>query len=123
MSDIQRVAVVGGGTMGNGIAHVFAQHGRAVTLIDVDESRLATAAQTIRSNLDRQVKKGTLSAADADATVSRISTTTSRSAAGDAQLIVEARDPNAAAVVVKPADSAQATFGLDAAAKILVVAT
>jgi 3-hydroxybutyryl-CoA dehydrogenase len=94
MSDIRNVAVVGGGTMGNGIAHVFAQYGRAVTLIDIDESRLATAAQTIRSNLDRQVKKGTLSAADADATISRISTTTSRSAAGDAQLIVEAVPEN-----------------------------
>ena len=81
MTDIKRVAVVGGGTMGNGIAHVFAQHGRDVTLIDIDEGRLGAAVQTIRNNFDRQVKKGGLSAADADAAVKRIRTTTDRAAA------------------------------------------
>jgi 3-hydroxybutyryl-CoA dehydrogenase len=94
MTDIRRVAVVGGGTMGNGIAHVFAQHGRDVTLIDVDETRLGAAVQTIRNNFDRQVKKGGLSAADADAAVKRIRATTDRSSAQGAQLIVEAVPEN-----------------------------
>ncbi len=90
MTTIQRVAVVGGGTMGNGIAHVFAQSGRDVMLIDIDDARVAAALETIRGNLDRQVKKGSLSADDAEATVSRIKTSTQRSAAADAELIVEA---------------------------------
>jgi 3-hydroxybutyryl-CoA dehydrogenase len=80
--------------MGNGIAHVFAQNGRDVTLIDIDEARLGAAVQTIRNNFDRQVKKGGLSAADADAAVKRIRTTTDRAAAQAAQLVVEAVPEN-----------------------------
>ncbi|HSL71024.1 MAG TPA: 3-hydroxybutyryl-CoA dehydrogenase [Longimicrobiales bacterium] len=94
MSEIQRVVVVGGGTMGNGIAHVFAQHGRDVLLIDVDDQRLNAALQTIRGNLDRQVKKGSVAAADAERAIKRIRTSTRRDDAGDAQLIVEAVPEN-----------------------------
>ena len=90
MSQIKTVAVVGGGTMGNGIAHVFAQHKYDVVLIDVDQNRLQQALQTIRGNFDRQVKKSALSQADAEAAVGRIRTTTSRGDAAGADLIVEA---------------------------------
>lgn len=76
--------------MGNGIAHVFAQHGHDVTLIDVANDRLELAKKTIAGNLDRQVKKGTLDQAARDATLSRLATSTDRGAAAGAQLIVEA---------------------------------
>ncbi len=73
---ILNVAVIGAGTMGNGIAHVFAQSGFNVTLIDVKAEFLSRAVETIKSNLARQVKKGTLSQEDADATVGRITPAT-----------------------------------------------
>jgi 3-hydroxybutyryl-CoA dehydrogenase len=116
MTTIRRVAVVGGGTMGNGIAHVFAQNGRDVTLIDVDDARVSAALQTIRSNLDRQVKKGTLSAADADATMTRIRTSTERSAVAGSELIVEA-------VPEKPDLKIEVLRDLDRAAPNAILAT
>lgn len=58
---MQQISVIGAGTMGNGIAHVFAQHGFSVTLIDVQESQLVKALQTIEKNFDRQIAKGTIS--------------------------------------------------------------
>ena len=82
--------MVGGGTMGNGIAHVFAQFGFDVTLIDVDDARCEQARKTIASNLERQVKKGTLTQDVRDATLARLSTNSSRGAAAGAQLIIEA---------------------------------
>ena len=90
------VAVVGAGTMGNGIAHVFAQHGHPVTLIDVDRAPLDRALQTIRGNMDRQVKKGSLTEADRDAALGRIRSETSLGAARGAELVVEAASENAA---------------------------
>ena len=63
-----RAAVIGAGTMGNGIAHVFAQHGWDVALVDSAPAALERAAATIRSNLERQVKKGVIPA-DAPARV------------------------------------------------------
>ena len=87
---IERVAVVGAGTMGNGIAHVFAQSGYATTLIDVDRGRLDAALDTIARNLDRQIAKGGLEASAKDATLGRITTVTSATDVGDAQLAVEA---------------------------------
>lgn len=90
MADIQKVAVVGGGTMGNGIAHVFAQFGHDVTLIDVSEAQTSKALATITGNLDRQVKKGTLDATVKDATLSRLTTSTDRGAAAGSQIVVEA---------------------------------
>jgi len=73
---ISRAAVVGAGTMGNGIAHVLALHGRSVTLVDVDGDRLADATDTIAQNLDRQVEKEKIAAEDKEAALNRIETTT-----------------------------------------------
>jgi 3-hydroxybutyryl-CoA dehydrogenase len=93
---VKRAAVVGAGTMGNGIAHVFAQHGWKVALIDSAPSALEKATATIRGNLDRQVKKGSL-AADAPAQVlDRITTATALEAAADAEIVVEAASENPA---------------------------
>jgi 3-hydroxybutyryl-CoA dehydrogenase len=90
MTDRMRAVVVGGGTMGNGIAHVFAQHGHEVLLVDVAEAQLERARQTIAGNLERQVRKGTLSTEQRDATMSRLRTTTSMSDAAGAGIIIEA---------------------------------
>jgi 3-hydroxybutyryl-CoA dehydrogenase len=90
MTDIKQVAVVGGGTMGNGIAHVFAQYGFDVTLIDIDDARCEQARKTIAANLDRQVKKGALAQDARDATLGRLQTSSARSAAAGSQLIIEA---------------------------------
>jgi 3-hydroxybutyryl-CoA dehydrogenase len=84
------VAVVGAGTMGNGIAHLFAQHGDPVTLIDVDQGVLDKALKTIRGNMDRQVKKQALTEADREAALGRITTATALEAARGATLVVEA---------------------------------
>jgi 3-hydroxybutyryl-CoA dehydrogenase len=89
------VAVVGAGTMGNGIAHVFAQHGHPVTLIDVDRAPLDRALQTIRGNMDRQIKKGALTDADRDAALGRIRPDTALTAARGADLVIEAASENA----------------------------
>jgi 3-hydroxybutyryl-CoA dehydrogenase len=93
--DIRKVAVIGGGTMGNGIAHVFAQHGHEVTLIDIDDARLAAARTTIEKNLARQVRKDAISQEEADATLERVALRTDlASGAADAQLVVEAATEN-----------------------------
>ncbi len=70
--EIQRVGVVGAGTMGNGIAHVFAGSGHAVVLCDVEQRFLDRALETITRNLDREVAKNKITAADKAATVVRI---------------------------------------------------
>jgi len=85
-----RVAVIGAGQMGNGIAHVFAQSGIPVTMIDVSEDALQRGRATIETNMDRQVKKSTLSADDKQAALGRIATSTELLAAADATLVVEA---------------------------------
>ncbi len=87
---MKQVAVVGAGTMGNGIAHVFSQHGWQVALIDVAQPALDRGMATIRGNLDRQVKKGTLTATLADEVMGRISAHLSLDAAAAADLVVEA---------------------------------
>jgi 3-hydroxybutyryl-CoA dehydrogenase len=87
---IAKVAVVGAGTMGNGIAHVFAQTGLEVTLVDATEEALRRGVQTIESNLERQVRKGTIPDDVARAARSRIHPTTALSEAKDATLAVEA---------------------------------
>ena len=86
---MSRVAVVGAGTMGNGIAHVFAQHGWDTTLVDVSREALERARATIAANLDRQVKKGGLSAEQKDATLHRITTAAALDGA-PAELVIEA---------------------------------
>jgi 3-hydroxybutyryl-CoA dehydrogenase len=90
----RRVAVVGAGQMGNGIAHVFAQHGFDVAMLDVSEAALARGRQTIEKNLERQVKKGALDAAARDATLGRLSTHADLGAANGAGLVVEAATEN-----------------------------
>ncbi|HVG44910.1 MAG TPA: 3-hydroxybutyryl-CoA dehydrogenase [Longimicrobium sp.] len=91
MGEIRKVAVVGAGTMGNGIVHVFAQNGFDVTMIDVRAEALEAARKTIAGNLDRQIKKGTLAEADRDAALARIATRTElASAVADADLVIEA---------------------------------
>ena len=87
---MHNVTVVGAGTMGNGIAHVLAQHGRDVTLVDLAPEALERARATVARNLTRQVDKERLTRAEADAALARISTATEldRAAAG-ADLVVE----------------------------------
>ena len=88
------IAVIGSGTMGNGIAHVFAQHGHPVSLIDVDPAALERATATIAKNLDRQVKKGTLDATAPATILGRLATGTELAAVADATLVVEAASEN-----------------------------
>lgn len=87
---IKHVAVLGGGTMGNGIAHVFAQNGFTVTLVDTAPDLLNRAVSTITGNLDRQVKKAAITEADKSATLSRLKTSTSTADLDDCDLVVEA---------------------------------
>lgn len=92
MSDT--IAVIGAGQMGNGIAHVFAQSGYAVTMIDVSADALGRGRSTIEKNLDRQVKKGTIDAAAKDATLARLTTSTDIAAIAGAVLVIEAATEN-----------------------------
>ena len=87
---IERVAVVGAGTMGNGIAHVCALAELSVILIDADPEALNRGFRTIARNLDRQVDKGRIDAADRDAAVGRIERGDALASAAAADLIVEA---------------------------------
>jgi 3-hydroxybutyryl-CoA dehydrogenase len=87
---INRVAVIGGGTMGNGIVHVFAQHGHPVTLIEMSAELGEKALKTIEGNLDRQVKKGVIAEDVKHAAVQRITPAVGPEAAHDADLVVEA---------------------------------
>ena len=88
---VERITVIGGGTMGNGIAHVCAQAGLTVTLVDMSQDLLEKALSTIFKNMDRQVKKELISAGEKDAAAARITTATSiADAVEKAQLIVEA---------------------------------
>ena len=73
---IKNVSIIGAGTMGNGIAHVFAQSGFSVTLIDVNATQLEKAIVNIGKNLDRQVVKATISEEQKKTTLSKITTVT-----------------------------------------------
>ncbi|GAB3729509.1 3-hydroxybutyryl-CoA dehydrogenase [Hymenobacter agri] len=89
------VAVIGSGTMGNGIAHVFAQHGFSVSLIDINQLALDRALGTITKNLDRQVAKAALSEEDKTATLGRLKTFTSiADGVAGVGLVVEAATEN-----------------------------
>ena len=90
----EKISVVGAGQMGNGIAHVFAQSGFPVTMIDVSQTALDKGRATIEKNLERQVKKGTLQESDRDATLGRIALESSLDASADSSLIVEAATEN-----------------------------
>ncbi len=91
MSSIDRVTVIGSGTMGNGIAHVFAQYGHEVALCDVKQEFLDRALATIGGNLDRQIKKGSVTEDQKKAILGRITATTDlATAVKGAGLVVEA---------------------------------
>jgi len=92
---MKNICVIGAGTMGNGIAHVFAQSGFAVTLIDVSQEQLNKALATISKNLDRQVQKASIDAEAKEKTLKNISLQTSLAAAvQSADLVVEAATEN-----------------------------
>ncbi|SFD07274.1 3-hydroxybutyryl-CoA dehydrogenase [Tropicimonas isoalkanivorans] len=87
--DIKNVGIVGAGQMGNGIAHVFALAGYDVTINDISQDALDRGLKTIRKNMERQVSREKISAADRDAALARISTTLSLEELGSSDLIVE----------------------------------
>ncbi len=88
---MRKIAVIGGGTMGNGIAHLFAQGGYDVTLVDMDQAALDRARATIRKNLDRQARKGIVDESDVEPILARIAeSTTVADGVSDADLVVEA---------------------------------
>lgn len=92
---MQKIAVIGAGTMGNGIAHVFAQFGHHVNLIDISQLALDKAVATISKNLDRQVSKGALTEAEKEATLANLSTHTDmKSGVEGVSLVVEAATEN-----------------------------
>src|SRR5499427_8731380 len=88
--NIQRVGVVGAGTMGNGIAHVFARGGFEVVLCDVEQRFLDRALGTISKNLDREVAKNKITIADKDSALDRIHSVTDRGKLTDCDFVVEA---------------------------------
>src|SRR6185503_20115495 len=88
--DIKTIGVVGAGTMGSGIAQVFAQAGFTVRLVDVAEPMLDRARAAVERSLARFVDKGTLSAADRDQTLGRLKPATALDDLADADYIVEA---------------------------------
>ena len=99
MSDVlkdQHVSVIGAGTMGNGITHVFAQYGYHVTMIDVSQEALDRGMATISKNLERMVAREKISSLDRDMTLSRILTSTQiETSVRDSALVIEAATENA----------------------------
>ena len=92
---MKNIAVIGAGTMGNGIAHVFAQNGFTVQLIDLNEVQLEKAVATISKNLDRQVAKGSLTEEQKAQTLANLSTSNSiETGVANAELVVEAATEN-----------------------------
>ena len=92
---MKNITVIGSGTMGNGIAHTFAQHGFEVSLVDISDDPLSKALQTISNNLDRQVKKGTINEEVKTETLSRIHVFTDLAdGAQHADLVIEAATEN-----------------------------
>jgi 3-hydroxybutyryl-CoA dehydrogenase len=92
---MQNITVIGSGTMGNGIAHVFAQFGYKVSLVDINDAALQKALATISKNLDRQVSKGSLTEAEKTITLNNITTFTKlEDGVKTADLVVEAASEN-----------------------------
>ena len=92
---MNRIAVIGAGTMGNGIAHVFAQFGFKVSLIDISKEKLAESVSIISRNIDRQITKGLLTQENKTSTLDNISTYSNiGSGVKDAELVVEAATEN-----------------------------
>ena len=88
--EIRKVGVIGAGTMGNGIAHVFAKSGYEVTLCDVAQQYLDRGLSTIRKNLEREVSKNKITAEQSAAAIERIRAAVDRSALADCDFVVEA---------------------------------
>jgi len=92
---MKNITVIGSGTMGNGIAHCFAQYGFQVALVDINEDALKRAVQTITNNLDRQVKKGSIDEQVKSNTLANIETFTDlKAAVKNAELVIEAATEN-----------------------------
>jgi 3-hydroxybutyryl-CoA dehydrogenase len=92
---MKNITVIGSGTMGNGIAHVFAQNNYKVSLVDVNESALKKAIETIEKNLDRQVSKGQLTEADKASALANLTAYTDlKKGAENADLVIEAATEN-----------------------------
>jgi 3-hydroxybutyryl-CoA dehydrogenase len=89
-ANIKKIAIIGGGTMGNGIAHVCAQSGYQVVLIDVEKSFLDRAMKTITKNLDRLLKKDKITEDEKVVTLGRIETAITLDAASEAEVVIEA---------------------------------
>jgi 3-hydroxybutyryl-CoA dehydrogenase len=92
----ERIAVVGAGQMGNGIAHVFAQSGYPVTMIDVSPEALEKGRSTIEKNLERQVKKGAIAADEPEKILSRIGLNQDIGAVAESSLVIEAASEDSA---------------------------
>src|SRR5580698_5135487 len=90
MSEIRMVGVLGAGTMGNGIAHVFARSGFAVRLCEVEQRFLDRGLETIHKNLGREAAKGKLTQSEADSAHARIAGTLERASLADCDLVIEA---------------------------------
>ena len=91
---IQKLAVIGAGTMGNGIAQVCALAGINVTLIDISDEALAKGLSALTANLDRQLRKETITAAEKQGALARISLSTDYAALNGAELVIEAATEN-----------------------------
>jgi 3-hydroxybutyryl-CoA dehydrogenase len=92
--DIKTIAVIGSGTMGNGITHVFALYGYNVMLIDIKQELLDKALTTIKGNLERQLKKETITQQQLDSALANIKITTNLIDAKDCDLVIEAATEN-----------------------------
>ena len=93
---VENVGVIGAGQMGSGIAHVFAQAGFAVTLVDINAAQLDKAVGNIKRNLERQLAKGSIKAEDVAGTLTRIGTTSDLAKLGTCDLVIEAATENEA---------------------------
>lgn len=92
--NIQNISVIGSGTMGNGIAHVFALYGYKVTLIDIKAEFLERSIKTITGNLERQLKKEAITREKMDSALANIKTSTNLTDAKDSELVIEAATEN-----------------------------
>src|SRR5271167_4833511 len=88
--DIRTAGVIGAGTMGNGIAHVFAKNGYSVVLVDLEQTLLDRGLQTISKNLEREVAKNKLTSEQRDLALGRITGTSDHKRLADCDFVVEA---------------------------------
>lgn len=92
---MERIGVIGGGTMGNGIAHVFAQHGYSVALVDIKQEFIDRAIATIKTNLERQAQKGIIQQGEIEKVLNRIALSTELNAVARCDLVIEAATEDA----------------------------